>query len=64
MLKVVKAAKKYNVSSSICGQAASDYPQIVEKLVEEGITSLSVNVDAIFRTRELVYEIEKKLYKK
>ena len=64
MLKVVKAAKKYNVSSSICGQAASDYPQIVEKLVEEGITSLSVNIDAIFRTRELVYEIEKKLYKK
>ena len=64
MLKIVKAAKKYNVSSSICGQAASDYPQIVEKLVEEGITSLSVNIDAIFRTRELVYEIEKKFYKK
>ena len=64
MIKVVKAAKKYNVSSSICGQAASDYPQIVEKLVEEGITSVSVNVDAVLRTRELVYEIEKKLYKK
>jgi len=62
MIKVVKAAKKYHVSSSICGQAASDYPQIVEKLVEEGITSLSVNIDAILRTRELVYEIEKKLY--
>jgi len=64
MIEVVKMAKKYNVSSSICGQAPSDYPQIVEKLVEEGISSLSVNIDAIQRTREMVYEIEKKLYKK
>jgi len=64
MIKVVEAAKKFNVTSSICGQAASDYPQIVESLVEAGITSLSVNVDAIDRTRNMVYEIEKKIYKK
>jgi pyruvate,water dikinase len=64
MINVVKAAKKYGVSSSICGQAASDYPQIVESLVEAGITSLSVNIDAIERTREMVYEIEKRIYKK
>jgi len=64
MINVVKAAKKYGVSSSICGQAPSDYPQIVESLVEAGISSLSVNIDAIERTKELVYEIEKKLYKK
>jgi len=64
MINVVKAAKKFGVSSSICGQAASDYPQIVESLVEAGITSLSVNIDAIKRTREMVYEIEKRMYKK
>jgi pyruvate,water dikinase len=64
MINVVKAAKKFGVSSSICGQAASDYPQIVESLVEAGITSLSVNIDAIKRTREMVYEIEKRIYKK
>jgi pyruvate,water dikinase len=64
MINVVKAAKKFGVSSSICGQAASDYPQIVESLVEAGITSLSVNIDAIERTREMVYEIEKRMYKK
>ena len=64
MINIVKAAKKFGVTSSICGQAASDYPQIVERLVEAGITSLSVNIDAVERTKELVYEIEKKLYKK
>jgi pyruvate,water dikinase len=64
MINVVKAAKKYGVSSSICGQAPSDYPQIVESLIEAGISSLSVNIDAIERTKELVYEIEKKLYKR
>ncbi len=59
--KIVKTAKKYNITSSICGQAASDYPEIIERLVKAGITSLSVNPDAVERTRELVYKIEKKL---
>ncbi len=60
---VVSTCEKYKVTSSICGQAASDYPEIVEKLVKAGITSVSVNPDAITRTRELVHEIEKKHYK-
>ena len=57
---VVKTAKNYGVTSSICGQAASDYPELVEKLVKSGITSVSINPDAIERTRELIYNIEKK----
>ena len=57
---IVKTCSEYNVTSSICGQAASDYPEIVEKLVRYGITSVSVNPDAIGRTRENIYTIEKK----
>jgi len=57
---IVTTAVKYGVTSSICGQAASDYPDIVEKLVKAGITSVSVNPDAVDRTRELIYNIEKK----
>lgn len=57
---IVKTAVKYGVTSSICGQAASDYPDIVERLVKAGITSVSVNPDAVDRTRELIYNIEKK----
>jgi pyruvate,water dikinase len=60
---IVKTCKKYGVTCSICGQAASDYSEIVERLVKAGITSLSVNPDAISKTRELVFNIEKKLSK-
>jgi len=58
--KTIKICRKNKVTSSICGQAASIYPDLVEKLVDWGITSLSVNPDAIERTRELIAEAEKK----
>jgi len=57
---IVKTCKKYGVTCSICGQAASDYHEIVERLVHAGITSLSVNPDAVSKTRELVFNIERK----
>jgi len=57
---IVSTATKHGITSSICGQAASDCPEIVEKLVKAGITSVSVSPDAVTRTRELIYQIEKK----
>jgi len=59
---VVSTAVKYGVTASICGQAASDFPDIVERLVKCGITSVSVNPDAVERTRHLIHEIEKKQF--
>ncbi len=61
---VINEAKKYSVPVSICGQAPSDYPEIVEELVQAGISSLSVNPDVINQTRQLVFEIEKKIFVK
>ena len=61
--KVVKTCHKYKITSSICGQAVSTYPDLVEKLVEWGITSISVNPDAIDQVREVVYETEKRWLK-
>lgn len=61
---IVTTCKKNHVTCSICGQAPSDYPEIVEILVKAGITSISVNPDAIERTRELISNIEKKIYSK
>lgn len=60
---IVKTCAQNGVTCSICGQAASDYPDLVEQLVKDGITSVSVNPDAITRTRELIHNIEKRLYK-
>jgi pyruvate,water dikinase len=62
--KIVKTCTKRKVMCGICGQAPSEYPELVEKLVEWGITSISVNPDAIDRTREIVYHSEKKVVSK
>ncbi|MEK7070913.1 MAG: putative PEP-binding protein, partial [Patescibacteria group bacterium] len=55
---IIKTCQKYNVTSSICGQAPSDYPEITELLIKLGTTSVSVNPDAIERTRELIHKLE------
>lgn len=58
---VVETCNKYKVTCSLCGQAPSVYPDFAEKLVEFGITSISVNPDAIERTRKIVASAEQKV---
>lgn len=60
----VKKAHKLGLTVSMCGQAPSEYPDLAAKLVEWGITSMSVSPDAIERTRQIVFEAEKKLARK
>jgi len=62
--KIVETAAKYNITSSICGQAPSVYPELTEMLVNWGITSISVNPDVIDSTRKIIYEAENKLINK
>ena len=59
--KVIKTCLKYKITSSICGQAPSTYPELTEKLVSWGISSISVNPDRIEETRQIIYEAEHKL---
>ncbi|OGO01887.1 MAG: phosphoenolpyruvate synthase [Chloroflexi bacterium RBG_13_52_12] len=59
--KVVKTCKARGVTCSICGQAPSVYPEITEKLVEWGVTSVSVSPDMIDITRDIIAGAEKKL---
>lgn len=61
---VITTCLKHKVTTSICGQAPSDYPDLVEKLVAWGTTSISVNPDVIDSVRQTVYNSEKKLVKK
>src|SRR3989344_6240642 len=42
---VIRVCKRYHVESSICGQAGSK-KEMVKFLVENGISSISVNADA------------------
>ncbi len=55
-----KEAGKY---VGICGQAPSDYPEVAELLVREGITSISLNPDSIISTWQNVAAIEAELNK-
>jgi pyruvate,water dikinase len=59
--KAIKVAKRMGVTSSICGQAPSVYPELTEKLVEWGITSISVSPDMIGTTREIIAKAEASL---
>jgi len=61
--KVIKAANKYKISSSICGQAPSVFPDLVQKLVEFGVGSISVSPDAVYHTREIIYKAEHNIIK-
>jgi pyruvate,water dikinase len=59
--RLIKVSKSMGVTSSICGQAPSVYPELTEKLVEWGITSVSVSPDMIDQTREIIARVEEKL---
>lgn len=50
--------KKY---VGICGQAPSDFPDIAEFLVREGIESLSLNPDSVLSTTMGVLKVEKEM---
>ncbi|WP_187146086.1 phosphoenolpyruvate synthase [Staphylothermus hellenicus] len=58
---IIEKAHSKGATVSICGQAPSVYPEIVEFLVEAGIDSISVNPDAVIATRRLVASIERKI---
>jgi len=61
MEQVIKTCNKYKVESSICGELPSNKPEIVKFLIKCGITSISVNVDAIEKVRKAISESEKEL---
>jgi len=59
--RAIKVSKSMGVTSSICGQAPSVYPELTEKLVEWGITSVSISPDMIGTTREIIAKAEVRL---
>ncbi|PIN76519.1 phosphoenolpyruvate synthase [Candidatus Woesearchaeota archaeon CG10_big_fil_rev_8_21_14_0_10_36_11] len=58
--KVITTCKKYNVKTSICGQAGSR-SEMAEFLVRCGVDSISANADAVDEIRHVVAQMERKL---
>ena len=54
----IRTAKRCGRKIGICGQAPSDYPEFARFLVQEGIDSISLNPDAVVKTRIAVAAME------
>ena len=61
--RAITIARARGITSSICGQAPSFFPDLTEKLVRWGISSVSVSPDMIDQTRDIIAVVEGKLGK-
>ena len=59
--KTIETCKKHGVKTSIFGEGPSNLPELVEKLVEFGIDSISVEPDAIQTVQSAILRAEKRL---
>ena len=59
--RLIEMAASAGIPCSICGQAPALYPEIIEKLVQWGITSISVEPEALQRTYQAIYRAEQRL---
>ena len=56
----IETCREHDVKTSICGQAASK-PQMVQFLVEKGVSSVSANIDAVRDVQHEVKRVEQRL---
>lgn len=57
----IAVCRKHGVTTSICGQAPSVYPDYLEFMIRSGATSISVNPDTVVASRKMVAAVEKKI---
>jgi len=63
MKMAIEACKANDKYVGICGQAPSDFPEITRWLVEQGISSISLNPDSVIDMTQQILEVEAQLIK-
>ncbi|HKY26766.1 MAG TPA: phosphoenolpyruvate synthase [Pyrinomonadaceae bacterium] len=59
--RAIEEVRRAGKVIGICGQAPSDFPDFARWLVEQGITSISLNPDVAINTQFIIAEEEKRL---
>ncbi|MEW6610205.1 MAG: phosphoenolpyruvate synthase [Patescibacteria group bacterium] len=58
---VIQSAHETHTKIGICGQGPSDFPEMAEFLVKEGINSIALQPDTVLKTTLHVLEMEKRM---
>jgi pyruvate,water dikinase len=59
--QLIKMSQAGGIPCSICGQAPALYPEIIDQLIEWGITSISVELEAVEKTYQAIARAEQRL---
>jgi pyruvate, water dikinase len=59
--QLIETARASGIPCSICGQAPAQYPELIDSLVEWGITSISVDINDVERTYSAIARAEQRL---
>ncbi len=59
--RLIPSARALGLRTSICGQAPSVHPEYAEILVRAGIDAISVNIDAVERSRRQLAAAEQRI---
>jgi pyruvate,water dikinase len=60
--QLIQQAKTLGIPCSICGQASVQYPELIESLVEWGITTISVEPESVSTVYQAIARTEYRLY--
>lgn len=61
MAMLLTTAREHNIDCCICGQAPVEHPDLIERLIQWGVGSISVEPDAVAQTYRAIARAERRL---